>query len=475
MDLFDPDADGSVRVRVPPQDLHAEQAILGSMLLEPEAAERVLAMLEDADFYREAHRVIYRAMQAVAARREPVDLITVSAELRREGLQDETGGPEYLTALIGEVPTTAHVVKYAGIVFDKSRLRQLVTLGMEAAAGAYEQPADVQAFAEEVEQRTLQIATHSTASGHAVRVGDLHAEDLLAEADEFVEEDAGEVIRRPKSGIPALDHETGGLRLPGLAVLPACTGFGKTTLAIQYAFDWAYMMHQPTVIFTTGEESRRDTVMRFAANVGKLDLSPRGIRDACRLPEKKAAFLGNLREYVELVRAQTAETLFIQPRLVSFDEFAAETRRLVRNHGVRFVVLDYLERCLHKEIGGGDKTRRLEALSGRCQGLQADLGIALLVVSQMTEDPATGESKTRYCAQLENDAHLTLRIDAAIKGTQEERRGQDKFVFIVRKQKKGASGKKFPVTRKPWGFVEETDERELQVRRDARDGLDGDG
>jgi len=473
VNLFPEAAGGTLVARVPPQDLHAEQATLGSMLLEAEAAERVFGMLDDGDFYREAHREIYRAMQACARRREPVDLITVSAEVRRVGLLDKIGGPEYLTALIGEVPTTAHVAKYAAIVHDKARLRRTIALGMETAAKAYDGPEDVQRFLEVFEGRARDLACGTSQVGLATAAIDAFGEESEEAIDRLIEGDVGEGnYARPKCGLPSLDGETGGLPLPGMTLDMGFAGSGKSTLAAMYAFEWAYIHRQATVIFTTGEETRRDTLLRFAAMAGGLDLSPWAVKQASRTPESKQQFRDTLQEFMADVTTQA--NLFIQPRLVSFDEFAAETRRLVRDHGVRFVILDYLERCLHKEPDQRDQTRTMERLSGRCQAMQAELGIALLVVSQVTESES-GETKARYCAQLEDDAHLALRLNSTEKGTQEDRRASDKFQIILRKRKRGRSGCRFPVRRVPHRFVEETDKQAPPTRRDARDGLDGDG
>ena len=115
--------------RVPPQDLDAEQATLGSMLLESEAAARAFAIIGPTDFYREAHQLVCKAMLAVNNRSEPVDLVTVSAELRRMGQLENAGGGEYLTALINKVPTAAHVQRYANIVAEKAVLRRLIVAG----------------------------------------------------------------------------------------------------------------------------------------------------------------------------------------------------------------------------------------------------------------------------------------------------------------------------------------------------------
>ena len=128
---------------MPPQDLDAEQATLGSMLVEAGATARAMSIVKEEDFYREAHRLIFKAMVDVHSRNEPVDIVTVSAELRRQGRLEAVGGGEYLTALILEVPTAAHVQRYSQIVAEKSILRQMISTGAEIQGLAYDNPEDV--------------------------------------------------------------------------------------------------------------------------------------------------------------------------------------------------------------------------------------------------------------------------------------------------------------------------------------------
>jgi replicative DNA helicase len=454
-------------IRVPPQDLHAEQATLGSVLLEPEAAARVLALLGDADFYREAHRTIYRSMQAVARRREPVDLITVSAELRGEGVLDDVGGVAYLTALIGEVPTTAHVVQYARIVLDKSRLRRAVALGMQTAEAAYEQPEDVQAFLTELESRTFSLANEVPGAGAPAAIADTlggEESEVVAFAEDELREDV-----RPKWGFPSVDSNTGGIRIPSLNVLMAFTGFGKSTLCAGIVYPWALVNQQPTAWFTTGEETRAETLLRLVQIHTCLDLSPYGIRRgvADYGEEFKERLLTAHYEVAGLAK------LHIQPRRIGFEEFEAQTRQLVRQHGVRLVVLDYLERLdARNPWDRGSKPERMERLSDECHRLMSDLRIALVVVSQATED-SSGETRTRYTARLENDAHVVLRIDAPSKGTQEDRRASGERVLIERKVRRGKSGGRTPIRWQGGRFVEVDPNPGPEPRRDNRDGLNG--
>ena len=153
--------------KLPPQDLEAEQATLGAMLVEAGAADRVMGIVLEEDFYREAHRVIFSAIREVYDRNEPVDLLTVGAELRRRGRLEVVGGGEYLTALIAEVPTTAHVVRYATIVNEKATLRRLITAGSQIQAIAYENPEDIGEALDSAEKSIFELGQRRDARSSA--------------------------------------------------------------------------------------------------------------------------------------------------------------------------------------------------------------------------------------------------------------------------------------------------------------------
>ncbi|MDI9585902.1 MAG: DnaB-like helicase N-terminal domain-containing protein, partial [Acidobacteriota bacterium] len=138
--------------RLPPQDLEAEQACLGAMLIEAGATARAMSIVKEEDFYRDAHRVIFRAMLEVHNRTEPVDIVTVAAELRRQGKLEQVGGGEYLTAPINQVPTSAHGGRYATIVAETSVLRQLISAGSKIQGLGYANPQDVGEVLDQAEQ-----------------------------------------------------------------------------------------------------------------------------------------------------------------------------------------------------------------------------------------------------------------------------------------------------------------------------------
>ena len=151
--------------RVPPQNLEAERSVLGGILLENQAMPNLMEILEEDDFYRDAHRKIYRAMIDLCERRDPVDLITLTEEVNRKGWLQEVGGAAYLASLADEVPTAANILFYAKIVKEKSVLRQLIGAATEVARQGYEEPEDAIAFLDRAEQSILEISRRQRRQG----------------------------------------------------------------------------------------------------------------------------------------------------------------------------------------------------------------------------------------------------------------------------------------------------------------------
>ncbi|MGC9319242.1 MAG: replicative DNA helicase, partial [Armatimonadota bacterium] len=216
--------------RLPPQDLEAEQATLGAMLVEAGAVERALQIVSKQDFYREGHRYIFSAIEAVHDSEQPVDVVTVGAELRRRSRLAEVGGGEYLTALIGEVPTTAHVVRYATIVHDKAVLRRLIRAGAELQALAYKNPEDPGAVLGEAEE-IIQDLRENFQGGEGARPALERADEDLAWLREQVESPAG--VYGMRTGISTIDRKSGGLGDERLVLVLAETKCGKSSLCLQ--------------------------------------------------------------------------------------------------------------------------------------------------------------------------------------------------------------------------------------------------
>lgn len=189
--------------RVPPHDTEAEQCVLGCCLLDDEAALRALEIVTPFDFYRDAHRTVMAAVQVVNSRREPVDLATVAAELRRTGQLENVGGAEYLTAVVNKVPTAAHVIRYATIVAEKSLLRRMITEAAAIQDAAYSNPANVGNALNDAASRITRIMDERLSERVGIQPMAARASGLVALAEE-----AGRGAQATERGTPG--HQRGG-------------------------------------------------------------------------------------------------------------------------------------------------------------------------------------------------------------------------------------------------------------------------
>jgi replicative DNA helicase len=393
--------EGSQVAKVPPQDLHAEQATLGSMLLEPEAAARVLALLGDADFYREAHRTIYRAMQAVDRRKEPVDLITVSAELRREGVLDEVGGAEYLTALIGEVPTTAHVVRYATIVAEKSLLRKLVATGMEIAAAAYDNPPDVRALLDDAEERIFKIG-ETRISRDFAPMGPLMS--MTFDLIDATYHNPGALTGVP-TGLTELDDLTGGLQPGHLIIVAGRPSMGKSSLCLaNFALAAADGEDARGVGIFSLEMSSMQVADQLLCSYSQVD-SHRLRRGQAADDDWGKLALG--------LNHLTNRPIFIDdtPGL-SIMEMRSKARRLKAEHRIGLIVVDYIQLATAGDRAASENRHQELALIARAlKGMARELGLPVVACSQLSRRVEQREDRRPVLSDLAESGAIEAEAD----------------------------------------------------------------
>ena len=393
-------ADGSTPIRVPPQDLHAEQAVLGSMLLDPEASERVFAMLDYGDFYRQGHSIIYRAMQEVYSRGEPVDLITVSAQLRttevprnmvgKKGApanaQELTGGPEYLTGLIGEVPTTAHVVKYADTVRDHSIRRQAISLCIDMCDAGY--------YSVDVGYGDKPVPTRELLSGligKAMTVEDrlnfhgkvIHFSDLQGSQDRIRQSviDRAQWHRtRAHFGFPPLDKRIMGLPTPGATWIQGLHKMGKTILKNMALLETAYSHGWHVASFDTEmdlETQTFDRLVKMLTGFGIEDIAPDD-----GLGEIDQEALEVYLDWIDTVR-RTANVTHISANGMTPEEVVSRLRSIHRQKPVLLWIVDHVQQLhlrgpSHEAMQQAGQLFKRESMNLR----NAFLGLTQVTISQ---------------------------------------------------------------------------------------------
>ncbi len=414
-----------ILLRVPPQNLEAEQSVLGAIFLDSDVALGcAMEILTADDFYREGHRTIFRAMIKLYEMKTPVDAITMTAELRGSGQLEAIGGPAYIAELATIVPTAANVRYYARIVRDTSVLRRLASVATEIAASAYESGHDgASGLLERAEAEIFSIAENQNRSSF-VSSSELTREAL--KRVEFLHEHKGEVSGLP-TGINEIDELTSGFQCGELIVIAARPSMGKTALALNIA------MHNALA------ESRPCGAAFFSLEMSDVTLALRMLEAAARIDSAKVkAGLLSDSDFSKLAtaaaRISLAPQIFVDDNAdISPMQVRAKCRRLFREQkNVGMIVVDYLQlmktayRSERRDLDVAEISRSLKALA-------KELKVPVIALSQLNRKVEGREDKRPMLADLresgaiEQDADVVIfiyrdefyRKDSSDKGTAE--------------------------------------------------------
>ncbi|MBN1884088.1 MAG: replicative DNA helicase [Candidatus Krumholzibacteriota bacterium] len=387
--------------RVPPQAVDAERAVLGGILLEQEAATRAIEILPPEAFYRPAHGRVYRAMIALFMRREPIDAMTLSEELRRAGDLDAIGGPGALTELVDSVPTAANIEYYANIVLEKHILRQLIRASTEIAGECYRagEPADT--ILDEAEQKIFRISENRVTSGFT------HIKEILKERFEEIQRihETRESVTGISSGFLDLDKYTAGFHQSDFVIIAGRPSMGKTSFALNVAQHVSLVDRKPVAIFSL-EMSRELLVQRLLCAEAQVDAQKvrRGFTSAKDI-ERLTNAAGLLSE----------APIFIDdaPAITTLD-MRARARRLKAEHDLAMVVVDYLQLARASERSE-NRQQEISSISRSLKALAKELDIPVLALSQLSRavesrggDKRPMLSDLRESGAIEQDADLVL-------------------------------------------------------------------
>jgi len=391
------------QLRRTPWSPEAEQAVLGAMLLDQDAALKAVQILEDTSFYREAHRRIYRAMIQLLDRGDVLDPLVLRAELDRRGDLDAAGGMDYLAELLDTVPTAANIEFHARIVRDKALLRRLIEVGTQLVQSAYEGRHDVSTLLDEAEQRVFEVS-NARGTQEVVRI-----KELMWQAMERIEaRDRGdESVRGVPSGFADLDTKTNGFQRSDLIIVAARPSMGKTSFCLNIAANAALEGKTPVAIFSL-EMSKDQLVERLLSAEAFVDLHR--LRSGGLRPE----------DYPKLSRAAgllgTAPIWIDDTPALTLLEMRSKARRLKAEHDIGLIVVDYLQLIR----GGGRSESRQEEISYISRSLKAlarELVTPVIALSQLSRAPEQrgGDrrpmlSDLRDSGAIEQDADLVVFI-----------------------------------------------------------------
>ncbi|MBS4730544.1 replicative DNA helicase [Mycobacterium sp. SM1] len=390
--------------RQPPQDLDAEQSVLGGMLLSKDAIADVLERLRPADFYSPSHQVICEAILHLYGRGEPADPITVAAELDRRGALRRVGGAPYLHTLIATVPTAANAGYYATIVAEKAILRRLVAAGTRVVQYGYAggSGADVAEVVDRAQAEIYDVTDNRRCQDYEP-LGDL----LQATMDEIdAIQCGGGLTQGVPTGFSELDEVTTGLHGGQMIVVAGRPGHGKSTLALDILRSCSIKHRMTSVIFSL-EMSKSEIVMRLLSAESRIKLS--GIRSG-RLSDD------DWMRMVQRMSEITDAPLYIDdsPNLTIM-EIRAKARRLQQRADLRLIVVDYLQLMTSGKRVESRQTEVAE-FSRSLKLLAKELNVPVIAISQLNRGPEQRADKVpqladlRETGQLEQDADLVILI-----------------------------------------------------------------
>jgi len=413
--------------RIPPQNIEAEQSVLGSMLIEKQAILRAMEILRPQDFYREAHQQIYRVMTDLFDHGQAVDLITVTEALRQEGLLEQVGGIPYLTTLANLVPTAANVEHYAKIVEEKAILRELIKAATEIVARGYAGKDDVDILLDQAEQAIFDVSQRRTVQGY-VALKDVLIETL--ERIEYVYANKDGATGVP-TGFRELDQLTSGLQPSDLVILAARPSVGKTSFALNIARHAAVKDKTPVAIFSL-EMSREQIAQRllcYEAGVNGQNLRQGFLNDNDW--KRLSTALGRLGE---------APIFIDDTPNISIMELRTKARRIKVEHGLGLVVVDYLQ-LMQARGRQENRQQEISEISRSLKALARELKAPVLALSQLSraveqrQDRRPMLSDLRESGAIEQDADVVMFLYAS-----PEAESTNVIELIVAKQRNGPIG-----------------------------------
>ena len=372
--------------RVPPQNIEAEQSVIGAMLIDKNAVSLVTEKLMPEDFYRQAHQVIYSAILTLHSKNEPIDMITLINELKKMNRLDDVGGVAYITLLANVVPTAANAKFHAQIVEDKSILRQLVEGGTAIASLGYEGADDVPVIIDQAEKMVLRISNRKGSKDFA------EISEVLSDTINHIQAvlESRQSITGVATGFVDLDKLTAGLHPSDFIILAARPSMGKTALALNIAQNVAIRgaregQPKKRVAFFSLEMSREQLVQRMLCSEADVDAQRLRAGTDIRDKDTDNADLWN-KLWVAADLLSNAQIFIDDTPGITIMEMRSKARRLQAEGGLDLVVIDYLQ-LMQGTSGRNSTDNRQQEVSEISRGLKAlarELNVPVLALSQLS-------------------------------------------------------------------------------------------
>ena len=390
--------------KLPPQAVDLEEAVLGALMLEKDALSAVIDILKPEIFYKDSHQKIFQAIQVLFIKSSPVDILTVTAQLRQQGDLEMVGGAYYITELTNRVASAANIEYHSRIISQKYIQRELIKISTEIINNAYEDTTDIFDLLDSAEKNLFEIAQNN------LRRDSRKMDDIIRESLDNIEKlkDKVDGLTGVASGFTALDRITSGWQPSDLVIIAARPAMGKTAFVLSCARNAAVQFNKPVVVFSL-EMSSVQLVNRLIS--GETEMEQEKIRK------------GNLAEWEwqqlhSKIGRLTEAPLFIDdtPALNIF-EFRAKCRRLKAQYDVQLIIVDYLQLMHGKgDSKSGNREQEIGSISRALKSVAKELNVAVIALSQLSRavENRPGSSKRpmlsdlRESGSIEQDADMVL-------------------------------------------------------------------
>jgi replicative DNA helicase len=386
--------------RIPPQNVEAEQAVLGAMLIEREAISKVAELLQAGDYYREAHRLIYNAMIELFNKNDAVDMVTVIEFLRKEDKLEAAGGIAYVTSLANSVPTAANVLYHARIVEEKALLRQLINAATNIAGMGYEGSEEVTSILDSAEKMILSVSSRKMG-------GDFTPiKSIIFEAFNKIEQlyASKGSITGLATGFKDLDRLTSGLQPSDLILIAARPSMGKTAFVLNIA-QHIGIAEKKAVAFFSLEMSKEQLVQRMLCAESAID------SQRLRIGELEA------KDWTKLVSGAdrlSAAPIFIDDTAgITVMEMRSKARRLKIEYDLQLIIIDYLQlmQGSSKGKGGENRQQEISEISRSLKALAREINVPVIALSQLSRSVESRQVKKPMLSDLRESGSLEQDAD----------------------------------------------------------------
>ncbi len=422
--------------RIPPQNIEAEQSVLGSLLLDRDAIIKIADLITADDFYDDRHKVIYLSIISLYDERASIDILTVSNKLEEGSSLDRIGGTSYLTTLVNSVPSSAHVVHYANIVRRKGTLRRLISSATDIVGLGYQEETDLETLLDSAEQKLFAV------SQKYLKQNFVSLSEILHETFDRIDDlhhNKGK-LRGVSTGFSDLDTKLGGLQKSDLIILAARPSMGKTSLALDFVRNVAMNERKNVAVFSL-EMSKDQLVDRLLAAEADVDLWKMRTGKLNDLgPDNDFERIGHA-----LGRLSEAQIFIDDSGSLNIMELRTKARRLQAEHELDLIVVDYLQ--LMQGRSTENRVQEVSEISRSLKILAKELDVPVLALSQLSRaveqrggDKKPQLSDLRESGSIEQDADVVMFIYRDEMYTGKDSKKPHIAEILVRKHRNGPTG-----------------------------------